>query len=1152
MAHLVQLPQRRRSRRTGQLPAAAVHSQEERASTAGIPLFLQAQLRVSQPGDAYEQEADRIDSAVVAREAPGRRPGLETGSTPAADTGRAGTGATVHDLQQHAGDRAVVRLLGNGEAVLRRSCSGCGGRCKSAAQGRGACAGCADLGEDELRRMPVPAAEASLGSARGGPLPPSLRSYLARSRGSGRPLDAGVREGLAASFGPGLDAVRVHTGPQAAWAARSVRARAFALGKDIWFGAGEYRPHAPEGQHLLAHEVAHTVEQRAPTSLDSVGIGRADDPAETRADRAAAAVSRREAAPAPGRSGSVIRRRETGEPDRRPAAPTRGACDRPARTRYGRGRARERPSSALRVITDVLGTRAWELYNFDIDKSFVKAEHETYIRDAVVGPLKEAIEDHNALGWVVGEASTTAPQSHNLQLSKRRAACVTEVLERELTAAGVSDPRRVLRPFGFGELPARARGVPDETEHEEDRAVWIVTVRRGERTCTEPDRTRSSHYQLRMKVACESPFSVAINIGDLSDPPIYRRFRWMFMHPTGGCRFLAAESANAMYGLRSDFRLATKDPDNPAARSDFQGEAVLDPGSGWLFGANGFFNLMLEGRWDPETCKATVGEIRGLLMPIGPVECGQVPAPKTGDRCAPEGVECSESDKLAAATEFTALLVRGTVDISDLPGINRLPWDWLPWAPELGGAKVTIGTLDTTGPPLTRVFVFAGAGLDGSGAADLQVGVDKEASSTKPLRLATRDPDRLRSPSDFGHGMFSPAKLVIKGGTNTEELHVGGMVFTFSGAVCNYGSDRTLYGVSGGISPVWCADLSPLTRYEPELNCEVECPLEQQLAGHDTFTFKVGRATLSGLPVIGKRLADAYGCEVVAAYINIGAETEDPGERIYREFVFVGRLAECRFEVAPETWTARFFLARQLSKEDPEDRFDLSDFTGVASLNHAGTLRVAPLAVGRPFFFALPGSYDVSCTGAKGAVGMIVPLDEVRCGDVPDPQDETHPDRTDLDRCRAYADANPFVAVEVAMLRDGRHDRYIDLITHPPGLVYPEIDALPFMVGELIEDARLVGRSGTVGAPKVVTFVDMVVLDYGHDPATGRLWVEVAFTSDPCSFDENGNPVFVRPRDCVETLPHNGLIDRLRRVLAPPEPPPEPEPESDSLEGAII
>src|SRR5262249_47005035 len=67
------------------------------------------------------------------------------------------------------------------------------------------------------------------------------------------------------SLGADLSGVRVHTGAESQAAADAVGARAYTVGKDIHFAAGTYAPQDPFGLHLLAHEVAHTVQQSSGT-----------------------------------------------------------------------------------------------------------------------------------------------------------------------------------------------------------------------------------------------------------------------------------------------------------------------------------------------------------------------------------------------------------------------------------------------------------------------------------------------------------------------------------------------------------------------------------------------------------------------------------------------------------------------------------------------------------------------------------------------------------------------------------------------------------------------------------------------------------------------------------------------------------------------
>ena len=102
------------------------------------------------------------------------------------------------------------------------------------------------------------------------------------SQSSGRPLDPGQREFFDAQFGHDFRDVRIHADARAAEQARDAKARAMTSGNDIAFGAGEYAPGTEQGQELLAHELAHTVQQgqgetsvqHKPTEGEKEGIGK--------------------------------------------------------------------------------------------------------------------------------------------------------------------------------------------------------------------------------------------------------------------------------------------------------------------------------------------------------------------------------------------------------------------------------------------------------------------------------------------------------------------------------------------------------------------------------------------------------------------------------------------------------------------------------------------------------------------------------------------------------------------------------------------------------------------------------------------------------------------------------------------------------------
>ncbi|MDP2712859.1 MAG: DUF4157 domain-containing protein [Solirubrobacteraceae bacterium] len=122
----------------------------------------------------------------------------------------------------------------------------------------------------------------------GGRVHPAVSTQINAVRGAGAPLEPGVQAQMSQSFGHDFSDVRVHSDPLAGALAKSVQARAFTTGADIFFAGGEYRPGSANGRELLTHELAHVVQQRgAPTS----GEFRVSDPGDA-LEREAERVSR--------------------------------------------------------------------------------------------------------------------------------------------------------------------------------------------------------------------------------------------------------------------------------------------------------------------------------------------------------------------------------------------------------------------------------------------------------------------------------------------------------------------------------------------------------------------------------------------------------------------------------------------------------------------------------------------------------------------------------------------------------------------------------------------------------------------------------------------------------------------------------------------
>jgi len=90
---------------------------------------------------------------------------------------------------------------------------------------------------------------------------PAINAEIRSLQGGGQSLSGAQRGFFEPQLKMDLSSVRVHNDMRAANAARLINARAFTLGSDVVFGAGEYSPDAPSGKRLLAHELTHVVQQ---------------------------------------------------------------------------------------------------------------------------------------------------------------------------------------------------------------------------------------------------------------------------------------------------------------------------------------------------------------------------------------------------------------------------------------------------------------------------------------------------------------------------------------------------------------------------------------------------------------------------------------------------------------------------------------------------------------------------------------------------------------------------------------------------------------------------------------------------------------------------------------------------------------------------
>jgi hypothetical protein len=204
---------------------------------ASIPIFhtpvrgTQLKLAVNTPGDEYEQEADRVSEQVMRMSE---------------------AGANVRGAP-------APSIVFGGVAGLQRKCA-CGGTCDDCKKKH-----------PEPEHAQVRLKAAGPASTGGIEAPPIVHEVL---RTPGQPLDVATRAFMEPRFGWDFSKVRVHTDGKAGTSTRSIQALAYTSGHDIVFNNGQYSPHTERGKRLLAHELAHVVQQR---SASQGGVARFSD-----------------------------------------------------------------------------------------------------------------------------------------------------------------------------------------------------------------------------------------------------------------------------------------------------------------------------------------------------------------------------------------------------------------------------------------------------------------------------------------------------------------------------------------------------------------------------------------------------------------------------------------------------------------------------------------------------------------------------------------------------------------------------------------------------------------------------------------------------------------------------------------------------------
>lgn len=225
--------------------------------------FIQAKLRVSQSGDTYEQEADRVAEEVI------RTP--EAGLTISSNAAAASVQRKCADCA--GGESACPQCLAESPAAQRQSPTATDAQLIQPQF---------DLGEEMEEGRPMSMEEdedsAVQRSADGNIYASSdITRRIVSAKGMGSPLSESVRQELGSKMGADFSGVRIHTGGDAIQLNRDLAAHAFTHGKDIYFNAGKYRPETVEGRRLLAHELTHVIQQGGDSGAGVVQRAEVDD-----------------------------------------------------------------------------------------------------------------------------------------------------------------------------------------------------------------------------------------------------------------------------------------------------------------------------------------------------------------------------------------------------------------------------------------------------------------------------------------------------------------------------------------------------------------------------------------------------------------------------------------------------------------------------------------------------------------------------------------------------------------------------------------------------------------------------------------------------------------------------------------------------------
>ncbi|PZV12168.1 MAG: hypothetical protein DCF20_18035 [Pseudanabaena sp.] len=191
---------------------------------------IQAKLSIGEPNDKYEQEADATASKVV----------QQINSTPQDQS------IQREESMEEEDEELQMKPISSIQREVMEE-------------------------EEELQMKSLVQSRENLGE---GESSPDLESSIQSARGSGQSLDPILKAKMGQAMGADFSGVKVHIDSQSDQLNKSIQAKAFTTGQDVFFRQGAYEPSSRGGQELIAHELTHVVQQTSENSHTHVKLQR--------------------------------------------------------------------------------------------------------------------------------------------------------------------------------------------------------------------------------------------------------------------------------------------------------------------------------------------------------------------------------------------------------------------------------------------------------------------------------------------------------------------------------------------------------------------------------------------------------------------------------------------------------------------------------------------------------------------------------------------------------------------------------------------------------------------------------------------------------------------------------------------------------------